>query len=539
MASQTTISIQYKGQARQTLTMPPVRSISTSTSASLTEISTMVYGYRNNFCMDLGTTRRITVRFERVNPFPYNDNSSDTTMWSNGKWYRHLESMLDKWQNLCVDSKGELAGGFTFTHIPEDTSLYPVINGNVFLTGNLSMRYKNLQTIEFSLPMVLSRMTGETAQVETVTLTLRTTDLETGRTIETSQQVPKGYETNVPGCPEGWGQYQPGRVFMGWTDEDGINLHVGAVHTWGKDATLVARWKGVYAVEFIEYTGTTASGEDGNHWVKNVTVPTGVTRAMAYVVGAGGGAGGGYNARSNADPSATPRYYTFVGGGGGAGEFLQTAEIAVLPGKTITVRLGLGGAGGQNGALAAVSSGEDGADTILEYDGAEWPGGGTARGGEGGKKPDTSTGIAQGGTRYYAGGTSDRDSLNGSSGSGASESLPPYGGNGGNGIEEASETTDLVYVRYGGNGGGTSPLYHRIFCDSTDTWMPPDKQISSTVSVRMYYESEGGDGYDYYSSYDPTMDGVNGGGGGSGYGLSVLNAGRGGNGCVLIMYYEG
>lgn len=529
MASQTIISIQYKGQARQTLTMPPVRSISTSTSASLTEISTMVYGYRNNFCMDLGTTRRITVRFERVNPFPYDDSSRDTAMWSNGKWYRYLESMLDKWQNLCVDSKGELAGGFIFVHTPEDTSLYPMISGNVFLTGNLNMRYKNLQTIEFSLPMVLSRMTGETTPVETVTLTLTTISLIDGREISETYKAPKGYEISVPPCPDGWDEYQPGRAFMGWTDEDGVRLDMGNVHTWDGDATLTARWKGVYAVEFVEYT------EDlPDFWIQPIspaitlTVPVGASRAMAYLVGAGGGAGGAGIGSTGSD-NAGKRYY-YKGGGGGSGQVLQTMEIPVQPGAKIEVGIGIGGTGGRNASgSGAQSDGEDGGPTIIYYNGAEWPGGGTAQGGKcGAKHVKGSWGV--GGAQYNAGGTNNGDeSVNGSDGSTGTPNIASNVGKGGKGREYSEGRFD--YFKYGGNGGGAASFRYRFYCDRDEAWAPgPDGTT--------FFESVGGNGQDYVDE-TPATDGKYGGGGGSGWKTDSMNSGAGGNGCAIIVYYEG
>lgn len=521
MASQTTISIQYKGQSRQTLTMPPVKSISSSTNASLTEISTMIYGYRNNFCMDLGTTRRITVRFERVNPFPYNDNSSDSTKWSNGKWYRHLESMLDKWQNLCVDSKGELAGGFTFTHIPEDTTLYPTINGNVFLTGNLNMRYKNLQTIEFSLPMVLSRMTGETTPVATVTLTLKTTSLIDGKEVTEPYKVPKGYETNVPLCPDGWDEYQPGRVFMGWTDEKGERLDVGDVHTWDDDATLTARWKGVYAVEFVD------TFNNGTPVV--LTVPVGASRAMAYLVGAGGGAGGAGVGATGTD-IAGKRYY-YVGGGGGSGQVVQTSEIPVQPGAKIEVYIGKAGSAGRNSSgTGSQTDGGDGGSTRITYEGAEWTGGGIAQGGKGGAKHVNRDLWGVGGSQYNPGGTNDGNtSMNGSDGSFGAPNIESNVGKGGKGQEITGDRFDSF--QYGGNGGGAASFRYRFYCDRDEAWAPgPDGTT--------FFESVGGDGQDRVDG-TPATDGKYGGGGGSGWKTDGMSSGAGGNGCAIIVYYEG
>ena len=54
------ISVWVKDGAKVRLQMPTIVSIEDGLSASLTETSTMIYGYKNNFCMDLGNTEKIT-----------------------------------------------------------------------------------------------------------------------------------------------------------------------------------------------------------------------------------------------------------------------------------------------------------------------------------------------------------------------------------------------------------------------------------------------------------------------------------------------
>lgn len=543
MAQYTAISIRSKGESRATtLVMPVVKSISRTTQASLTEISTMVYGYRNNFCMDLGTKRSFSIKFERVNPFPYDDSSddyADSEKWSNGKWYRMLEKLLDRWQNLCVDpsNPSELAGGFRFLHIPEDETLYPRIDGNVFMVGNLNMSYKATQMMEFTLPLTLSRMTGSTKPVEQVTLTLVTEDIVDKTTQTDTVKVPKGYETSVPRCPDGWTKYQPGRIFQYWTDSDGNRLNEGEMHIWNADATLTAVWKGALAVNVYSLQGnqqaldlisrTDAWGSSMKASDDTSVVPDGATRAIAYLVGAGGGAGGGY-VQSTGIETIGKRWWR-PGGGGGAGQFVKTDEISVTPGAPIEVWLGVPGSGGTN---ISNTNGGNGGPTYIKYNGSDWTGGVTrAEGGKGGKS--MSNGGA-GGAEYWSGGSYDEGSMNGADGSTGGENTTDNAGKGGTGSEYTEGKVD--YYRYGGCGGGATDFKYRFYTE-TQGWMPgPDSDY--------FYRSRGGNGQSYTpgtGESTPAMDGYLGGGGGSGWkkGNAVSRSGIGGFGIAIVIFYEG
>ncbi|MGN0138354.1 MAG: hypothetical protein ACI381_07100, partial [Candidatus Methanomethylophilaceae archaeon] len=225
------LRIRRKGAASETvIDLPPIQTFEYSFQSNLTEISTMVYGYRNNFCMDLGNTMRINVSFERINPQPYDDSSRDPNMWSNGKWYRHLESCLDYWQNnaMDVDQPSVQAGGARFEFVPDDLELFPTQGYNVFVIGNLNMTYKTVQTMTFIIPMVASRMIGNPKPLEKVTLYLRTYVMNTETIFKTDVEVPKGYNVPVPECPSAFYDKQPGKIFLGWVDESGRAYSAGS-----------------------------------------------------------------------------------------------------------------------------------------------------------------------------------------------------------------------------------------------------------------------------------------------------------------------
>ncbi|CNH98888.1 bacteriophage tail fiber protein [Yersinia frederiksenii] len=101
------------------------------------------------------------------------------------------------------------------------------------------------------------------------------------------------------------------------------------------------------------------------------TVPDGVTRIRARVVGGGGGAGGSAAVKS--------------GGGGGAGGYSED-WITVTPGQVLTITVGANGAGGTAGNAGA-SGGSSSISGYLSASGGAYGdagGGGTGAGGFGG-----------------------------------------------------------------------------------------------------------------------------------------------------------
>lgn len=513
------LRVRKKGDTGETvIDLPPVQTYEYSFQSNLTEISTMVYGYRNNFCMDLGNTMRINVSFERINPQPYNDSSKDPNLWSNGKWYRYLESCLDYWQNNAVDVEqpSVQAGGARFEFVPDDLELFPVQGYNVFVIGNLNMTYKNVQTMAFTLPMVASRMIGESKPLEQVTLTLKTYVLDTTGTSIVYRKEPKGFSVPVPSCPDNFYLHQPGKIFLGWVDEEGTEYSAGSSTVWNGDITLFAMWKGadkVYAFVTPDHVGKEFSLE----------VPIGITRAIAYIVAGGGGAGGSAVAATGTDISGTRTF--MKGGGGGAGQAKTLSEREVYPGDILTIYIGAGGVGGTNKTedeSPNSTNGGTGEDTYILVNGIGWDG--EAKGGEGGKA--TLYGGA-GGQLYMPGGSYDASTLDGADGITDSPNEAKYAGKGGQGTTYKAGINDKIeYFKHGGNGGGAAPFKWR-FSDNNGNWYP-----NSTG----YYISVGGNGQDYVAETYAT-DGELGGGGGSGYKDDSVRSGGGGHGAVIVVFY--
>lgn len=75
-------------------------------------------------------------------------------------------------------------------------------------------------------------------------------------------------------------------------------------------------------------------------------VPAGVTSLLVEVWGAGGGGGGGCSGYNSTIPGSS--FAGGGGGGGGSGAYARSV-LPVVPGTTLTIRIGAGGGGGSGG----------------------------------------------------------------------------------------------------------------------------------------------------------------------------------------------
>lgn len=185
------------------LALPCIQSIQDSVSNSLSEISTVAYGYENRFIMDVGTTRSISIKISRINPPDYYDGFSEADdpteyydsagrlltgaehpskknkffyadHWSNSKWYAMLRQELNFWQNSLNANNKSVYGGVQIYYSPpalnplevesptmatlsSSRPFYPNMLYNVFMTGSISPSY-NGQMMTLSIPLTLSKM---------------------------------------------------------------------------------------------------------------------------------------------------------------------------------------------------------------------------------------------------------------------------------------------------------------------------------------------------------------------------------------------
>jgi hypothetical protein len=226
------------------------------------------------------------------------------------------------------------------------------------------------------------------------------------------------------------------------------------------------------------------------------TVPAGVVRVDALIIGGGGGGG------------------SWVGAGGGAGAMIDTTSITVTPGASISVTVGDGGVGSVTNDVSNAgyqSVGANGSNSIFNLITAL--GGGV--GGSWNQAAGTGTGSgggASGNTGSTAGNKADAN----------------YGNNGG------STTIDYLYGYPTGGGGGAGSI------GGTGTITASTRgnsgnggtgKVSTITGSSVYYAAGGGGGCHGNGSYPcvPGSGGTGGGGAGDGWIASdtVANGGSG------------
>lgn len=222
------------------------------------------------------------------------------------------------------------------------------------------------------------------------------------------------------------------------------------------------------------------------------TVPSGITKVDAYVVG-GGGAGGSYSASGSSGR----------GGGGGGGYCKLYKNITVTPGTNVSIVVGTGGEGGLTNTPTA--------------GGTSWF--------------KSSTYSAAGGQPGIASGNSAKGGDGGSGG----------GGINGTGGVAGEGGKDGAVINYGGKGGGNinyTPInpYDGIMygCGGANgSSKDPGGGACSRNGVGI---GAGGFGAGDTITADYVNGGVGGGGGGGCYRTSstIYPSGNGGSGIVII-----
>jgi hypothetical protein len=121
------------------------------------------------------------------------------------------------------------------------------------------------------------------------------------------------------------------------------------------------------------------------------TVPAGVNRVIAILIGGGGGGAGnmsdvgtlGYCAATSGGAVTSAITKQGLGGSGGSGAFVF-CSFDVSPGGSITYAVGANGATGTSGAVGVATSGAAGSDTSITYNSVQLVAGGGGGGGAAG-----------------------------------------------------------------------------------------------------------------------------------------------------------
>ena len=496
---------------RKTFNLAEMTSIEVSHYTSLNELPTIVMGYRNNFIIDLGNTRKISLTMKRVNPRSYKDRSSNTDDWSNGKWYRELEAVMDYWQNFgkAYNNDDEWTGGFEFHFIPSDSQLAASMSYNVFLSGALNLQYST-QYMVVQMNLTVARMGGESSgptPSERVTLILNPS---TSMFEPVEREVQADVTVAVPTPP--W-DYM-GYAFRGWSYTQGsttVDLPAGGTTMFGYQTSPIELWAvwnepiGIWvSTDHLSGAGSTS-----------FTTPSGTTSITVYAVGGGGGGGsGGWNTIYEGGRSP--------GGGGGSGEFV----IGSLPSgsnRTYNVTIGAGGAGGGRptaglGKRDGNAGGNGDSTTVQDASLPQYRV--TALGGLGGPGGNTTGAVVQGGQsngkESYRGGNAQYGVDGGDGQTSASNA-----GNEGKGGPHRGGNMDWG----GGAGGGAAGFHERFYVN--DRYYPADG----------YYMSIGGNGADAGNSDNHPTEGQCGGGGGS-CDYTNGDAAGGGDGMVIVLFFR-
>ena len=347
--------------------LPNVQSIEETDSVNITSISTVIYGFDDNFAMDLGTTQRLTVTLKRVQP----KNAIDTVMiseeevldtdyansgnWSNGHWYEMLLRFIDGWQNLNygviwngVSNEFAQTGGFRFHYEPlletyrSDSGpagiyahLYPVIDENVFIAGQIGMEYSgnNLQTLTVSIPMAVSTMVRNLNGQQ-----LREVVYDSGTGASFDVLYPAGMSFIASYMPQKWESIARGRELMYWTDNLGNNWAPGQFTSEanGTITQMTAQWSQIWKAYYD--AGQGANTYPDTYGGKSAYVLTSEdftnTDYVKYtLIGHGGDGGVG---ASSSGPSPSVNGY---GGGGGSGG-MRTGIISnnsLMHGKIVRI----------------------------------------------------------------------------------------------------------------------------------------------------------------------------------------------------------
>lgn len=493
------------------LELPNIQAIEETDSAQITEISTIIYGFDNNFAMDIGTVQKFTITLTRVQPKTNvlnDDNFNNQRRWNNGHWFSMFKYFIQRWQNLnhgIVQNVNIWTGGFRFHFEPgveearnnlSYADLYPVIDKYVFVLGSIDMRVsgENLQNITVTIPLTVGSMVRQKDALQDRREITYLSGSNTGNLSKT-MTYPDYNVFPVASVPSEW-LLNEALGFLSlnhWasnnigTDEDGRQTSIWYPGMLAKDTPLLritqmtADWTEPIAV--YAYSADSEIDLSVNQSLRNKEM-------RVWVISGGGGGGTGGSILGNIDGNG--------GGGGGSGGFYSFRYKLTNETSKIRFEVGEGGEKGSGG-----DDGEDGGDSAvilvksseIENEICRVPGG-------------------KGGKQWRAGGKGGVGSLiNGSSG------------------EDGLDDDD------GGHGGNGGEIYSLVDGINLGVYNGRDYWIRCSPGVGGGYP--GGDGGDAPSG---SRNGIyycggGGGGGAAGYNLGGNSGGNGAGGYIIVAFY--
>ena len=348
----------YDRGGSKTLYLPNIQTIEESDSASIAEISTITYGFEDNFVMDVGTKQSFTVTFDRVQPKTVTDPVKTAGMtddmfwsivdfdtqssWSNAFWFNAFKHFIEGWQNLnygIVDNEFQQTGGFRFQFDPGSerrrtnvsySGLYPVIDENVVISGQMQYDFSpsRLQHMRLSLPLVSSTMIPNAHVQEQYDVRYYMDD---GSQTYMIQRFPIGIDSITPNVPLDWIPKMNGAAFDHWVDINGNSYEPGE-----RADDDIREFYGVWNPPLYAYfTADSDTDSDVRIEITQAMYDQGVRNVMYILIGAGGNGGNGMKFQGT--------YYGY-GGGGGSGGY-KTAKFKARVGDVIKLHAGKHGKG--------------------------------------------------------------------------------------------------------------------------------------------------------------------------------------------------
>lgn len=331
--------------------LPQVVSIDDVITSSLVEKETILYGYKNRFVMDIGTKRTFAVTMVRVNPIDYDDNVTpdyDESKMSNNMWWSQFISLIDRWQNYMVSSDGVRTGGMRFVYEPPSVDglneLYPVIDKNVFITGQITMS-STPSLLKMTIPMTVASMSAsESVQRWKVRFYMykaeKESDQESVPYFETS--APMGFMMTIPAPMSEWSNAYSAsttpKSFSKWVDGAGKSLRPNEELPMPQNYTdstcpiYYATWADISAICIYTVTGELNANRTYTYTADSNCI-------ISAILYGGGGTGGSFYMES-INFGTNFRYY--AGGGGGASA-PTSVSFTVSQGEKVKIDVGLGG----------------------------------------------------------------------------------------------------------------------------------------------------------------------------------------------------
>lgn len=102
-------SLRFRDDSRQihTINLGTVTNFNNSFQKKTMVTPIVSLDMQSAFPIDMGNSQSYTISFTRRNPISPNNSSSDSTQWTNERWYRELTRFVDRWQartNGCLFS---------------------------------------------------------------------------------------------------------------------------------------------------------------------------------------------------------------------------------------------------------------------------------------------------------------------------------------------------------------------------------------------------------------------------------------------------